>query len=158
MTITATIHVSFPATASKASGAFIDTGTVKKSAFDLGFVPNYVGVLSGIDLYEWFDGMADDTAIKTNGADGVRSVLSSGGITVLGDALPVSTGGTAKDGTQNLGVAGAWTVYPKTVANPSAAILEDAVHVNADQELIKGFTIAAALIASSNQCYFKASA
>lgn len=42
---------------------------------------------------EWFEGMADDSCIKT-AADGVRTLVTSGGITVTDGAVRVSQNAT----------------------------------------------------------------
>lgn len=65
-------------------GRFIDTGTVAATAFTCGFTPRYVKVVnvdSG-DMFEWYEGMAAASACKTVGATGVRSKVTSNGITV----------------------------------------------------------------------------
>lgn len=63
-------------------GRYIDTGTVAEFDLDTGFKPRYVRVVnvtSG-DMLEWFEGMADASAIKTVAA-GTRSIITSLGIT-----------------------------------------------------------------------------
>lgn len=67
-----------------AVGRRLDTGTV--AAFDvvIGFKPRYVKVVnvtSG-DVIEWYEGMADASGCKTTGATGVRTLITSNGITV----------------------------------------------------------------------------
>ena len=74
----------------RALGRYIDTGTV--AAFDLttGFKPRYVRVINTTsrDMMEWFEGMADDSAIKTVAA-GTRTIITSNGITPLGNGFTV---------------------------------------------------------------------
>ncbi len=55
--------------------------TVEKEA--LGFRPSYLRMLVGVDVYEWYEGMADDSAVKTAGATGVRTVEAADGFTPL---------------------------------------------------------------------------
>lgn len=65
-------------------GRFLDTGTVAATAFTLGFKPRYVKVVnvtSG-DMFEYYEGMAAASACKTVGATGVRTLVTSNGITV----------------------------------------------------------------------------
>jgi len=68
----------------QAVGRFLDTGTVAATAFTVGFRPRYVKVVnvdSG-DMFEWYEGMAAASACKTVGSTGVRSKVTSNGITV----------------------------------------------------------------------------
>ncbi len=67
-----------------AVGRFFDNGTVAATAFTVGFQPRYVKVVnvdSG-DMFEWYEGMAAASACKTLGSTGVRSKVTSNGITV----------------------------------------------------------------------------
>jgi len=75
-----------------ATGRIIDTGTVASTFpvdVELGFTPRYVKVVnlnaSGDVMLEWFEGMADASAVKT-AIDGTRSVITTLGIT------PTATG------------------------------------------------------------------
>lgn len=68
-----------------ATGRYLDTGTVAAYTFsDLGFKPRYVKVqnlaATGATL-EWFEGMADASAVKRVTA-GDMTVITSLGITV----------------------------------------------------------------------------
>lgn len=67
-----------------ATGRYLDTGTVAAYAFTLGFKPRYVKIqnlnASGYAAMEWYEGMADDSAVLT-GADGAISLITSNGIT-----------------------------------------------------------------------------
>lgn len=137
MTITSTINR--PASLNQiATGIFEDTGTVNKSAFKLGFKPKYVKVMdvTAHYSYEWIEGMADDTAIKTDDA-GAETLLGSGGISVSDlDTGTVST----------------WTVYDPT----TVALGADTHHLNAVNEIVRGFNIPAALVTTSHVLYFLA--
>lgn len=122
-----------------ATGKFIDTGTVKKSAFALGFVPRYVCLINATDRikYEWFAGMAADSCVKTI-ADGTATLETSGGLTVS---------------EQTLDVAGDWTVY-----GPALGVDTDNSHLNVAAEKIEGFSAPAAILTTNKQFYFKAEA
>ena len=79
-----TITVTGNQVRNNAVGRFLDTGTVAATDIVCGFKPRYirvVNVASG-DMLEWFEGMADDSAIKTVAA-GTRTILSSDGIIPL---------------------------------------------------------------------------
>lgn len=68
-----------------ATGRYLDTGTVAAYTFTLGFKPRYVRVINSAATggsFEWFEGMADASAIKRLAADGVQSLVTSNGITV----------------------------------------------------------------------------
>ena len=67
-----------------AVGRYIDTGTAAAIAITCGFLPRYVKVVnvdSG-DMVEWYEGMAAASACKTTGATGVRTKITTLGITV----------------------------------------------------------------------------
>lgn len=67
-----------------AKGAFKGTSGATLNVDDVGFRPKLVRVINaasgGLCRIEWFDGMADDTGVKTS-IDGDISVLTSLGIT-----------------------------------------------------------------------------
>lgn len=67
-----------------ATGKYIDTGTVAAIDITCGFKPRYVKVVntdgSGLVMIEWFEGMADDSAIKT-ASNGDRTTITTLGIT-----------------------------------------------------------------------------
>lgn len=68
-----------------ATGRYLDTGTVAAYDFDdLGFTPKYVKVsnVTSRDQLEWFEGMADASAVKTVAA-GTRTLITTLGITPL---------------------------------------------------------------------------
>lgn len=121
-----------------ASGQFKDTGTVKKSILNLGFKPRYVKIINLTDRisYEWFQGMAADSAIKII-ADGTATLETSAAIT----AGEIDSGATAN----------AWTVYETvqtTQGTPSAAPAEktDNSRLNAANEKFFGVSVPAALV------------
>lgn len=84
--MTQTITQSNPLVTSRiATGRYLDTGTVAAYTFTLGFKPRYVRVINSAATggsFEWFEGMANDSAIKRKAADGVESLVTSNGITV----------------------------------------------------------------------------
>lgn len=136
MAITSAIR-STPTHKNTAVGAFLDDGTVKKSAFALGFRPRYVRLENATDRisYEWFEGMAADSAIKTVAA-GTRTLDTSNGISV---------------GTLNTGAASSWTVYGQTLGGAT-----DSSHLNAANEVVEGFNVPAAIVTTGKQFYFVA--
>jgi hypothetical protein len=72
-------------------GSFYGSGATKEVR-TVGFRPKLVRLVNvasgGLVRFEWFQGMADDTAIKT-AAIGDISVLTSLGITPLSDGFQV---------------------------------------------------------------------
>lgn len=146
MTITAQ-HRDVPQRARFASGAFIDTGTVKKSVIKLGFTPRKVTLVNATDrlTYEWYQGMAADTYIYTI-ANGTRTLEVTAGITVSDLAS---------------GTAGSWTVYEKSegvVGTPAVAAAEetDCSRLNVANEVISGFNCPASILTTSKQFYWTA--
>lgn len=69
------------------SGSFVSNGAAKSVKVP-GFKPRYVKVVNGASgaSLEWFDGMPDDSALKTP-ADGNVAMTSSAGITPLDDGF-----------------------------------------------------------------------
>jgi hypothetical protein len=126
-----------PTHSNKAVGAFIDTGTVKKSAVHLGFVPRYVALINATDRIklEWFEGMAADAALKTI-ADGTVTLEVSAGITV---------------GTLDTGAVDTWTVYNQGEAGDT-----DNSSLNTVGQKVIGFNVPAAAVPTSKQFYFTA--
>lgn len=129
----------------RAVGSFKDTGTVKKSVVKLGFLPRHVKLIDATNRisYEWYEGMAADSAIK-QAANGDTTLETSGGITV--SAL-------------NTGAVDTWTVYEptlQTVGTPAVASATDTdmSRLNLAQEVIVGFNAPAAILTSSGQFYF----
>jgi len=136
MAITSSINIS-PTHKNTAIGMFKDTGTVKKTAIKLGFTPRYVKLidLTNNDTYEWFQGMAADSAFKSVDA-GDQSLVTSNGISV---------------GALNTGAVNTWTVYDVTTGS-----LTDTSHLNAVGEIVEGFNVPAAVAVSSGQFAFVA--
>jgi len=66
-----------------AVGRYLDTGTVAAFTITCGFEPRYVRVqnVTSRDSMEWFEGMDDDSGLKTVAA-GTRTLSTSLGITV----------------------------------------------------------------------------
>lgn len=129
----------------RAVGSFKDTGTVKKSVVKLGFLPRHVKLIDATNRisYEWYEGMAADSAIK-QAANGDTTLETSNGVTV--SAL-------------NTGAVDTWTVYEptlQTVGTPSVASATDTdmSRLNLANEVIVGFNAPAAILTSSGQFYF----
>lgn len=129
----------------RAVGSFKDTGTVKKSVVKLGFLPRHVKLIDATNRisYEWYEGMAADSAIKQVAA-GTTTLETSNGITV--SAL-------------DTGAVDTWTVYEptlQTVGTPAVAPATDTdmSRLNLAQEVIVGFNAPAAILTSSGQFYF----
>ncbi len=144
MAITSALRLS-PTNQNRAIGSFKDTGTVKKSVVKLGFVPRHVKLIDATNRisYEWYEGMAADSAIK-QAANGDTTLETSNGITV---------------GALNTGTVDTWTVYEptlQTVGTPSAdpATDTDMSRLNLANEVIVGFNAPAAILTSSGQFYF----
>ena len=72
-----------------ATGRYLDTGTVAAYKFVTGFKPRYVKVQNNTsgDYFEWYEGMAADSATKCTGATGVMTLVTSNGITVANDGF-----------------------------------------------------------------------
>lgn len=92
MAVTSTQSKSPASVANIAVGRYISTSTA--AAFDItcGFKPRCVRVFnlngSGLVSIEWFEGMADDSAIK-RAAAGDMTVITSLGITPLSNGFTV---------------------------------------------------------------------
>ena len=71
-------------------GRYLDTGTVKEFDFTTGFKPRYVRVVNvtSKDMLEWYEGMADASAIKTVAA-GTRTLITTLGITPLVNGITI---------------------------------------------------------------------
>lgn len=75
----------------RALGRYLDTGTVAEFDIDtVGFKPRYIRVVNvtSRDMLEWFEGMADASAIKTVAA-GTRTLITTLGITPLANGFTV---------------------------------------------------------------------
>lgn len=69
-----------------ATGRYLDTGTAAAYTFTCGFKPRFVRVFNTAasgGTFEWSEGMAAASAVKRLAADGVQSLVTSNGITVL---------------------------------------------------------------------------
>lgn len=134
MAITSALRLS-PTHQNRAIGSFKDTGTVKKSVVKLGFVPRHVKLIDATNRisYEWYEGMAADSAIKQVAA-GTTTLETSNGITV---------------GALNTGAVDTWTVYEPTMGSNT-----NMSRLNLEQEVIVGFNAPAAILTSSGQFYF----
>ena len=122
--------------------AFIDTGTVKKSAIKLGFRPRYIKLVNATDrsVSEWFEGMVSGTTLKTVAAG--TKTLDTGDA-----AIAIAAEGAHLD----LGAVDTWTVYEQQSASDT-----DNSRLNTASEQILGFTIPAAVAITSKQFYFEA--
>ena len=134
--------------AHRASGSFQDTGTIKKTAIHLGFTPRYVLLLNATDRdgWEWFDGMAAGTTLKTVAA-GTRT-LDTGDVAISVGELNMTTVDT-------------WQLYDVTtttvgVPGTAAAEVTDNSRLNRANEMIQGFWIPAAVLEASKQYYWVA--
>ena len=144
MAITSALRTSLT-NQNRAIGSFKDTGTVKKSVVKLGFVPRHVKLIDATNRisYEWYEGMAADSAIK-QAANGDTTLETSNGITV---------------GALNTGAVDTWTVYEttlQTVGTPAVAPATDTdmSRLNLANEVVMGFNAPAAILTSSGQFYF----
>lgn len=142
MAITSSIKSS-PTHKNSAYGAFLDNGTVKKSAVKLGFRPRYIRLINATDrtAYEWFEGMASGTTLKTVAAGTVTLDTGDAAIAVAAEGASIDLGSTAS----------AWTVYDQQNAADT-----DNSYLNAAGETILGFTIPAAVAITNKQFYFEA--
>lgn len=75
-----------------AVGRYLDTGTAAAFAITCGFKPRYVKVVnlnaSGLVSVEWYEGMADASAVK-KAAAGDMTVITTLGITVSDSGFTV---------------------------------------------------------------------
>lgn len=72
------------------TGRILDTGTVAAFPVTLGFKPRVVRVYNLTDstMIEWFEGMADASAVKTL-LNGTRALITSNGITMAADGFVI---------------------------------------------------------------------
>lgn len=79
----------------QSSGSFLNEGTAEAVVVDLGFSPKYFLFLNETDRisYEWFDGMAEDTTLKTVAA-GTRT-LDTGDAAINVDGSEVTIAAAA---------------------------------------------------------------
>ena len=131
MAITSTNHNATPAF-NFASGTFKDTGTVKKTILNLGFVPRYFKLIdtAGTELvFEVFDGMPANDGFKTAAADQTYETSGMPEFIENYDSGAVDT----------------WTVYETGTDND---------RLNKVNEKFTGVSIPAALVPSSSQMYW----
>jgi hypothetical protein len=71
-------------------GRVLDTGTVAARDITLGFKPRVVRVINvtSRDMMEWYEGMADASAVKTVAA-GTRTLITSNGITPTANGFTI---------------------------------------------------------------------
>lgn len=135
MTITSTNHN--PTDVARfATGAFKDTGTVKKSILNLGWKPRYFKLwdVSGTELvYEVTGDMTAAYGFKTAAAD---QTFETSGMPSLIEGYDSGTVNT-------------WTVYETQNSTDT-----DNSRLNNANELFSGVSIPAAIIASSVQAYW----
>lgn len=131
-----------------ASGSFQDTGTIKKTAIHLGWTPRYVRLinLTDRDQWEWFDGMAAGTTLKSVAA-GANSLETSD--------LAINVGEL------DTGTVDTWQLYDVTtysVGVPGTAPAEDtdSSRLNTANEKVLGFSIPAAFLEASKQYAWQA--
>lgn len=137
-----------PGVVNFASGSFIDTGTILATALKLGFVPRYVRLenVTDRDGWEWFEGAAAGTTLKTVAA-GTRTLDTADvAITV---------------GTLDTGAAGTYQVYEQTtyvVGTPAVAAAEDtdSSHTNTANEKVIGCWFPQAVLEASKQYRWQA--
>ena len=77
-----------------AIGRYKDTGTAAAFTITTGFLPRYVKIMNvdGICMEEWFEGMADASAVKTvDSGTGTTDIIkiTSNGITVSSSGFTV---------------------------------------------------------------------
>lgn len=131
-----------------ATGAFQDTGTIKKTAIHLGWTPRYVRFINATDRdqWEWFDGMVAGTTLKS----------------VAGGTNSLETADLAINvGELNTGTVDTWQLYDVTtysVGVPGTAPAEDtdSSRLNLANEMIQGFSIPVANLEASKQYYWQA--
>jgi len=82
MAITSTQTMNPASVCNVAVGRYLDTGTVAAFTITCGFKPRYVKVsnVTSRDQMEWFEGMDDDSGVKTVAA-GTRTLSTSAAIT-----------------------------------------------------------------------------
>lgn len=90
MTITSTQSKAPASVSNTAVGRYLDTGTAAEFDITTGFKPRYVKVsnITSRDQLEWFEGMADASAVKTVAA-GTRTLITTLGITPLTNGFTI---------------------------------------------------------------------
>ena len=137
-----------PGVVNFASGSFKDTGTILATALKLGFVPRYVRLenITDRDGWEWFEGAANGTTLKTIAA-GTRTE----------DTADVAI----NVGTLTTTTAAVYQVYEQTtysVGVPGTAAAEDtdSSHTNLAGEVIIGCWFPQAFLEASKDYRWQA--
>jgi len=75
----------------RAVGRYITDGVAAEFNITCGFKPRYVRVINvtSLDMMEWFEGMANASAIKTTAATSAISLITSLGITPLAKGFTI---------------------------------------------------------------------
>ena len=132
-----------------ASGAFQDTGTIKKTAIHLGWTPRYVRFinLTDRDEWEWFaDGTVNGTTLKSVAA-GTRT-LDTADVAISVRELDTTTVDT-------------WQLYDVTtysvgVPGTDPAEDTDSSRLNTANEKVLGFYLPVAFLEASKQYAWQA--
>jgi hypothetical protein len=147
MAITGTVR-NDPGIHNFASGSFQDTGTILATAIKLGFVPRYVRLenVTDRDGWEWFEGAANGTTLKTVAA-GTRT-LDTADVAISVGTLTTTT-------------AGVYQVYETTtysvgVPGTDPAEDTDSSHTNTAGEVIVGCWFPQAVLEASKQYRWQA--
>lgn len=147
MAITAVMRID-PGVHNFASGSFQDTGTILATAINLGFVPRYVRLenVTDRDGWEWFEGAAAGTTLKTVAA-GTRT-LDTADVAITVGTLTTTTAGVYQ----------VMSPTTSTVGTPAAASAEatDCSHTNAANEVIVGCWFPQAVLEASKQYRWQA--
>ena len=93
MAVTSTQSKNPASVSQQAVGRYLTSSTAAAFKITTGFLPRYVCVQNltastGLVKLEWYEGMADDSALKT-AIDGTRSIITSLGITPAADGFTV---------------------------------------------------------------------
>lgn len=113
MTLTTNTQKQAEGVANIATGKWIsDGGTAATQTIVLGFTPRYFEWVNATDRItdQWYDGMANDTAIDTAAA-GTRTLLGSGGITIGTSAAGTATSVTIASGLIPASKTGYWVAF-----------------------------------------------
>lgn len=74
-----------------AVGRYISDAAAAAFNITCGFKPRYIKVINetSLDMYEWYEGMADASAVKTTAATSARSLIVTLGITPLAGGFTI---------------------------------------------------------------------
>lgn len=131
-----------------ASGSFQDTGTILATAIHLGFVPRYVRLenVTDRDGWEWFEGAANGTTLKTVAA-GTRTLDTADAAINVG-TLTTTTAGVYQVMAPTTNTVGVPGTDPAEVA--------DCSHLNVAGEVIVGCWFPQAVLEASKQYRWQA--